>query len=332
MSRAGERELLSALLDGELPPEEEARLRELLAVRPDLREELRELEAVVGIVRDIPGETAPEGFRAAVMARLPAARRRPRVFLLVPLAAAATLLLAVYLAGRSRRGTTPPAAPLEVASADGTRAPAAEEKDLGMAGGRVPEESEARPAKGKAAPPARAEAKAARTREDGNRGWREGRVPAAKQGEGGAVQTALPPVAPRAATVLRYRLRGISPDAAAGVVLAELGRLRSEGGECRSRPTAPGQAAGERLAREEVEQDARGEPVALHLRLTVRELAYLRGILGEKEGAVLLVSRGGPAKARAGEGGPPAPATPPAGSARRRPERMPVVIRFLANR
>ena len=56
------RDLLSALLDGELDPAEEARVRDLVADSPDAQDELAALVQVRTMVRDLPPVDPPFGF------------------------------------------------------------------------------------------------------------------------------------------------------------------------------------------------------------------------------------------------------------------------------
>lgn len=90
-------ERIHAYFDGQLPPEEKARFERELAADPALREQLahlRELDAALGT---LPGHAAPGDFTARVVR---AAHRRPAgaiLRLLVPLAAAASIAMAVLL-------------------------------------------------------------------------------------------------------------------------------------------------------------------------------------------------------------------------------------------
>lgn len=68
------RDLLSALLDGELAPDEEARVRDLVADSPEAQEELAALAQVRTLVRDLPAVDPPFGFYERMLR--PA--RRPR--------------------------------------------------------------------------------------------------------------------------------------------------------------------------------------------------------------------------------------------------------------
>lgn len=67
-SKAGAR--LSAYLEGDLSESERSKLESQLAGDPGLRETLRELEGVVGLLRDLPEAELPPAFAARVMARV----------------------------------------------------------------------------------------------------------------------------------------------------------------------------------------------------------------------------------------------------------------------
>jgi len=90
-------ERIHEYFDGRLSPEEKARFERELAADPSLRErlaELRELDAALGT---LPGHAAPGDFTERVVR---AAHRRPAgaiLRILVPLAAAAGILVAVLL-------------------------------------------------------------------------------------------------------------------------------------------------------------------------------------------------------------------------------------------
>ena len=60
---------LSAYLDGQLPPEQAARVERALAADGDLRAELKALEAIRRLVGDLPREQAPADMLEAVMER-----------------------------------------------------------------------------------------------------------------------------------------------------------------------------------------------------------------------------------------------------------------------
>jgi len=105
------REELGALLDGALPDEQAAALRQRIESDAAVRREYEELERTVAAVRGLPRATAPVELRAGVKARL-AATRAPVVpvhrgwFTMPRFAAAAALLVAVSLAfyGARNRG------------------------------------------------------------------------------------------------------------------------------------------------------------------------------------------------------------------------------------
>jgi anti-sigma factor RsiW len=61
---------LSALLDGELAPDEAAALREEIARRPELEARLAELAAVDSALRALPGRPLPADLRARLERRL----------------------------------------------------------------------------------------------------------------------------------------------------------------------------------------------------------------------------------------------------------------------
>jgi hypothetical protein len=62
-------ELLSAYLDGAVPPAERAALEARLLASPELRRELDELRAVAQAVKDLPKEPLPPGFISRFQAR-----------------------------------------------------------------------------------------------------------------------------------------------------------------------------------------------------------------------------------------------------------------------
>jgi len=91
------RDRLSALLDGELEPDEEARVRDLVAGSPEAQEELAALAQVRTWVRDLPAVDPPFGFYERLLRPVPAARH-PRyigakVASAVAVAAAAIVLI-----------------------------------------------------------------------------------------------------------------------------------------------------------------------------------------------------------------------------------------------
>ncbi|MCZ6573335.1 MAG: zf-HC2 domain-containing protein [Planctomycetota bacterium] len=90
------KELLYAYLDGELNPEEAARLEARLAADSTLAEELAALRQVDAALDALPGHEVSDDFTERVAA---AARPRRGILLRLglPLAAAAALALAVFL-------------------------------------------------------------------------------------------------------------------------------------------------------------------------------------------------------------------------------------------
>lgn len=73
------RDLLSALLDGELAPDEEERVRDLVATSPEAQDELAELARVRTLVRDLPAVDPPFGFYERLL-RSPTAPPARRAF------------------------------------------------------------------------------------------------------------------------------------------------------------------------------------------------------------------------------------------------------------
>jgi hypothetical protein len=134
-SNAGAR--LSAYLEGDLSTRERSKLESQLADDPAMRETLRELENVVGLLRDLPEPEVPPAFSTRVIARVQEQREQASGGLLdsvrrlfdsvrrlfepavaVPLAAGITALALVI---GSQQGIEPPAdaldaEPLEVAA------------------------------------------------------------------------------------------------------------------------------------------------------------------------------------------------------------------------
>ncbi len=101
------REQLNALFDGELPPDEAARLREQIEADPAARRELLALAALGEALETLPGAHAPADFAARVLGR--ARRPAPLFRLVLPLAAAAAaILLALFLPFGAPRGFVPP--------------------------------------------------------------------------------------------------------------------------------------------------------------------------------------------------------------------------------
>lgn len=110
------RNLLNAYLERELDPETQSRLEDVLERDPELRRELRELEATLALLRGLPQPEAPPGLAGQVMARVRAGEAQPvglldvlgRLFepaFLVPAAAAAVALTVfVGVPGVGQRG------------------------------------------------------------------------------------------------------------------------------------------------------------------------------------------------------------------------------------
>ena len=89
-------ETLSAYLDGELSPEEAARVEQALRADPALEAELTTLRAVDRALDVLPGCEAPDDLEQRVRAAL-ATRRRGRLIMLVSAAAAAAAILVAVL-------------------------------------------------------------------------------------------------------------------------------------------------------------------------------------------------------------------------------------------
>jgi len=91
------RDLLSALLDGELEPDEEARVRDLVAASPKAQEELAGLVHVRTLVRDLPAVDPPFGFyERLLLAERPArAHRHTGAKVVSALAAAAAAIVLI---------------------------------------------------------------------------------------------------------------------------------------------------------------------------------------------------------------------------------------------
>ena len=111
---------LSALLDGQLTPEEESTLRAEIAGSPELQGRLAELAAVDESLRALAGPRVPEDAHARLRARISAerrasVRRAPRIrrrLLAGVAAAAAAAGLALWLrsASPTQPGSAPPVA------------------------------------------------------------------------------------------------------------------------------------------------------------------------------------------------------------------------------
>jgi hypothetical protein len=116
-------ELLSAYLDRELSPDERAAMDRLLERSPEARERLRELEVTSRFVRRLPQHTVDTDLAECVIERLrndsllrpppiEPVRKSHRLSwrISAPLAAAATVLIAVWLMHRPDRPITSPLA------------------------------------------------------------------------------------------------------------------------------------------------------------------------------------------------------------------------------
>ncbi len=90
-------ELLSALLDGELTPDEETRVERFIADSPAVQEELAAVAAVRSLVRDLPAVDPPFGFYERMLRPAGSARGRRhtgiKVISAVAVAAAAFVLV-----------------------------------------------------------------------------------------------------------------------------------------------------------------------------------------------------------------------------------------------
>ena len=90
-------ETLSAYLDGELSPEETARVEQALRADPALEAELTTLRALDAALDVLPGCAAPDDLEQRVRAALTTRRRGRLVMLVSAVAAAAAILVAVLL-------------------------------------------------------------------------------------------------------------------------------------------------------------------------------------------------------------------------------------------
>jgi anti-sigma factor RsiW len=102
-------EKLSALLDGELAPDEAAALRAELERSPELAARLAALAGVDEGLRTLPGRSVPPGLRARVAAELRASEARPRArrWPLAAALAAAAAALALWAWPRAPREPAP---------------------------------------------------------------------------------------------------------------------------------------------------------------------------------------------------------------------------------
>jgi hypothetical protein len=300
MKCAEARELLSALIDGALSAGEEARVRDHLEGCGTCRERLAGLTEVVELVREIPEPRVGDGFEAAVLDRLSRPRRVRPLRWLAPLAAAACLLLfaGLHLANRSRP------VPLEVATERPAPARSVEPGFL-ESGGSRPEE--------------------AREFKDGEDLARDGvgkrsdaEEPVAVSEE--ALAIGGPAAAPPGKTdrsppgirkpadvphpgFRRYAVRGVEPDSAAGVILAELSSRRAR--------DADGYGPGPDEA--QVVQTGSGEVAGVRLHLTPDEIDFVTCLLEERPG-VRVDRENGSGRSKKGKVEPSAPAAPGAES------------------
>jgi hypothetical protein len=260
------RERLSPLLDGELGAAEAAEVRAHVAECEGCREHHAELAALVSTLRGAPSPALPEGFAAEVLAALPS-RRRGGLLRLVPLAglAAAALLVAVVLSHRSR---SPDARSPVTETARGP-APGASEgdgppRDIPFASAPAASVPDGAPAESVVG--------------DSRAGLTAG-APAPVAEEARASRS----------SGLRYIVAGGQPDAAAGMILAEIDHRRRRGG-----PPPPSDAGTDDTACvERVVAGAYGEPRSILLCLTPDEVRYVLAILDEQGGLRVTRRNGG---------------------------------------
>jgi len=300
MKCEGARDLLSALVDDALDPAGASAVREHLDACEACRRRHAELEAVVHLVREIPAPRMPDGLAADVVSRLSRRSIPAPIRWLAPLAAAACLLLVVKFGFLSDKMP----AVREVA----------ETKDAeGLAG-------EPAPAKEVTAYHRQAES-LGKDRSPGRptfSGKADG-PPVGEAEEPPAPATAPDAASPRRTTAAgrKYAVRGVEPDTAAGVILAELGCRRT-------REDLGGEPAGERVV-----QGRSGEVSGMLLYLTPGEIEFVTCLLEERPGVRVarLNGRGKGKKARAAH--EETEAHDDAGDeADQAPERMRVEFRF----
>lgn len=289
------RGLLDALTDGALSDAEAAEVREHLAGCPDCAEEVDRLAEVVSVLREIPRPAAPDGFTEEVMRRLPpraAARGRVLKWAAIPAGLAAACLLAL-LAIRDLGPPRPEIGALDVAS----------ESRSGREKGTIAPEGDAREGRVAAKSPSPTSGLALESADDAPGGPRL--AGGARPGMPGGGLVAGAPAAPdpdseAGGDEVTYVVRDASPDATAGVLIAELNHRRSRGDSAgpRGRTVDLVRVAGERL-----ESDAEGEPERLSLYVTAAELDYLLLLIRERGDAQVVACGEGRA---AGSG--PAPA------------------------
>lgn len=109
-----------ALLEGELPPDEERSVRAAITADAELRDELAWVASVVDAVHALPEAPLPGGFREALDRRIELAQPQRRTAvprILVPAAALAAVLLCAFFGFRHGRDSLPSAPAPAVAEA-----------------------------------------------------------------------------------------------------------------------------------------------------------------------------------------------------------------------
>jgi hypothetical protein len=102
-------ELLSAYLDGQLTEAERSTLETRLQNEPELRQQMAELRATVGLIKELPTLSAPRDFRLT-HAMAHGQRQQPHTYVFSILSAAAAIVLFVVgfgLLSRSMSTTSP---------------------------------------------------------------------------------------------------------------------------------------------------------------------------------------------------------------------------------
>jgi hypothetical protein len=107
--------LLSAYVDGELAPDDHARIANALQADSELAAVAKAVQETKGIVLSLPRRNAPAGFSDSVLARIEADRRRPLIFRRparvlafgVTLAAAASVWVGMIILRPERIGSGP---------------------------------------------------------------------------------------------------------------------------------------------------------------------------------------------------------------------------------
>lgn len=275
------RELLSPHLDGVLVDPEQTDLRRHLDRCQDCREHFESLDQVVSLIRGIPPASAPGGFRDAVRSGLvPRSATKSRLLHLIPRVAAAVLLVSCgYLGAVTflRDSGAPPVAGGLVDTAAEKMATrdsvlSADDFDDGVA--QSPPVAE---------PPAPASPVDAPLADSsiGIGGGAGGGLEARPMGETAVVTGTRS--REKAERSLEYVVSGGTPDATAGLILAELQnrRSRTTRAESRSAMYDPGAPRGH----EEVYRDEEGEPARLVLYLTADEVRYILTLLARRNGA-----------------------------------------------